>query len=736
MRPESLFFLFSPVTRIKGVGGETAKALTRLLPPATALAGGSVPIIRDLLFHLPVGLLDRRFTCKLREAPDGVIATFVVKVEEHLPPKQRRYGKQPYKVFCSNDSGDITLVFFNASTDYLKQSLPVGQMRVISGRTEHFDQRLQMTHPDIIAPVSQLAEVQKPDAVYPLTVGLTSRRIGKIVNDALAKLPELPEWIAAEKQFPSWKQALMRAHHPTSQEDLLPTAPSRLRLAYDEMLSNQLHLALLRRNMQAQAVEIITGTGALTSQLLAALPFKLTKGQEQVYKEIYDDLQSGRRMGRLLQGDVGSGKTIVALLAMLRAVEQGLQTALMVPTELIASQHFEVITSLLSTLHPPSSTVLLTGSVKGKARSQALAAIASGEARIVIGTHALFQDKVEFKNLALAVIDEQHRFGVNQRMALTSKGASPHVLHMTATPIPRSLTMTLYGDMDCSLLKEKPAERKPIATRVIPSSRYEEVMQRLQAALDRGEKAYWICPLIEESPENTFLPHSTLYTPNSDLAAATSRHTEFKARFGDRVGLMHGRMPAEKRHEEMQKFASGATRLLVATTVVEVGVDVRDATIMVVEQAERFGLAQLHQLRGRVGRGDKPSACVLLYSEDSGVRIQESGSNFSSLHPESRIPNPSLARLSVLRETEDGFKIAEADLAQRGGGDLLGVRQSGLPRFIFTDLFEHQSLLEQSRQEVDGLLAADPALASVKGNALKLLLELFGYPVSPTGKQS
>ncbi|MEQ1705131.1 MAG: ATP-dependent DNA helicase RecG [Rickettsiales bacterium] len=707
MRHEILNYLFSQVTRVKGVGGSTSEALCRLLPLSTAIAGAKIPIIRDLLFHLPVGLLDRRFTCPLVSAPDGVIATFVVTVEMHQPPPAsgRRYGKKPYKVICSNETGDIALIFFNPREDYLKQALPVGQMRVISGRTEKFDYRLQMTHPDIITTVDKLADVQKPEPVYPLTLGLTSRRIYKIVTEALEKTPELPEWLKsemlAEKNWKSWRESLISTHNPQSQEDLQPISPERMRLAYDEMLSNQLHLAILRSKRQQQAGEIINGTGKLTEILLRELPYKLTAGQVAVLKEISDDLASGSRMGRLLQGDVGSGKTIVALLSMLRAVEHGLQCALMVPTEIVASQHFEVISNLTRNL--PVSIVMLSGRIKGKERKEILDNLASGKTQIIIGTHALFQEQVEFSNLAFIVIDEQHRFGVNQRMALSAKGNAPHILHMTATPIPRSLTMTLYGDMECSLLKEKPAQRQDITTRVIPLSRYDEIMERLKSALERGEKAYWICPLIEDNSNQDSLN----ITPENDIAAAKSRYTEFKARFGDVVGIVHGQMKGEERDEIMHDFATGKTRILVATTVVEVGVDVRDATIMVIEKAERFGLSQLHQLRGRVGRGDKASSCVLLCSDSSGEVAQ--------------------SRLSILRETEDGFRIAEADLAIRGGGDLLGTRQSGLPRFIFTDLLEHQELLEQARADIIQFLGGEKPMETPRGKALMVLLQLFGY---------
>ncbi|MEQ1789910.1 MAG: ATP-dependent DNA helicase RecG [Rickettsiales bacterium] len=707
MRHEILNYLFSAVTRVKGVGGSATGALQRLLPASTVVSGASIPIIRDLLFHLPVGLLDRRFTCSLREAPDGVIATFVVRVESHQPPlaSARRYGRKPYKVICSNETGDIALIFFNPREDYLKQALPVGQMRVISGRTEKFDYRVQMTHPDIITTVDKLAEVQRPEAVYPLTVGMTSRRIAKLVTEGLDKTPELPEWIAEEmlvaRNWQSWKQSLLASHHPETPDDLQPISPARMRLAYDEMLANQLHLAILRSKRQHQAGEIITGTGKMTEILLRELPYALTNGQMVVLNEISEDIASGNRMGRLLQGDVGSGKTIVALLSMLRAVEQGLQCALMVPTEIVAGQHYEVISRLVQSLN--ISVSLLTGRVKGKERAHVLEGLASGKTQIIIGTHALFQEHVEFSNLAFIVIDEQHRFGVNQRMALSSKGNAPHVLHMTATPIPRSLTMTLYGDMECSLLKEKPAQRKAITTRVIPLSRYDEIMERLSAALSRGEKVYWICPLIEDNSNQDSLD----ITPENDIAAAKSRYIEFKARFGDIVGLVHGQMKGEQRDEIMQDFATGKTRLLVATTVVEVGVDVRDATIIVIEKAERFGLSQLHQLRGRVGRGDKASACVLLCS-DKTTEVAQS-------------------RLAILRETEDGFRIAEADLAIRGGGDLLGTRQSGLPRFIFTDLFEHQELLEQARADIVEFMESKQAMDSPRGKALELLLQLFGY---------
>lgn len=697
MRDEQLYYLFSNVTRIKGVGDAVAKKLSRLLPPASE---GGLPKVRDLMFHLPGGIVDRRFTCPLNEAPDGKVATFVVTVDEHVPPPTRRKGSA-YRVICSNDTGEITLVFFHTHTDYIKKSLPVGAQRVISGKVEYYNYVAQMPHPDVITPVSKLKSVQTVEPVYPLTVGLSSRRIAGMVEEILVKLPDLPEWIKDKNEtWPSWKEALTIAHHPQNEDDLYPQSPARQRLAYDELLANQLHLALCRSNAKKQAGRAMASEDTLLGKLRQSLPFQLTGGQEHVIANIHADMASGKRMTRLLQGDVGSGKTIVALAAMLRAVEQGAQAALMVPTEIVAGQHYKTLSVLAEPLGV--KVAFLTGSVKGAARKEALKAIASGDANIVVGTHALFQEKVVFADLALAVIDEQHRFGVNQRMALSAKGQHPHLLHMTATPIPRSLTMTLYGDMDVSQLTEKPAERQPITTRTLPAARYDAVMERLQAALDRGEKAYWVCPMIDEK---TVEGELTL-TPEQDIAAAEMRYTEFKARFSENlVGLVHGRMKAPEREAVMQAFASGEIRLLIATTVVEVGVDVRDATIMVIEKAERFGLSQLHQLRGRVGRGDKPSACLLLHSD----KLSEIGEK----------------RLGVIRDSEDGFHIAEMDLALRGSGDLLGVRQSGIPKYIFADLFEHQELLKAAQTQALSVIKQDSALAMPEHIPLRTLMQLY-----------
>lgn len=703
MRPAELYLLFSSVSRLNGVGSQAAEALARLIGRE-----GVVPTVRDLLFHLPVALLDRRFTCPLSQAPENTVATFVVQVDEHLPPPPgiRRSGKRPYKIFCSNETGTLTLVFFNVKGDYLQHSLPVGKKRVISGRTERFEGMLQMTHPDIIAPVEELQSVQNVEPVYPLTHSVTNRRLTKFIEQALSKLPTLPEWLPQsllhEYHLPSWHTAMSLVHHPAEETDLLTGHPTRMRLALDEILANQLCLALVRGRARQKPGRILVASQRLRPAVLRSLPFELTANQRSVLVEIDSDMVSGQRMARLLQGDVGSGKTIVGFMTMLNAIEHGAQAAMMAPTEIIARQHFNTLSLWCESAGIQAA--LLTGSIKGMARKRALEQIASGQAQVVVGTHALFQEHVQFKDLATVVVDEQHRFGVQQRLALVGKGENPHILHMTATPIPRSMQMTLYGDMDCSILHEKPPGRKPVITRMVSISRYRELMDAVQRALDIGNKIYWICPMIEELARGET---AQLFSLEEDVAAAEARYHEFKTMFGERVGLVHGRMNAEQRTHAVQEFTNGMYDLLVATTVVEVGVDVRDATIMIIEKAERFGLSQLHQLRGRVGRGDKASSCILLHGE----WMTEQGRQ----------------RLSIVRDTDDGFRIAEEDMRLRGAGELLGTRQSGLPDFRFTDLQVHAPMISSAREYVSQLLRDDMALAKPEHAALHILLYLFEF---------
>jgi ATP-dependent DNA helicase RecG len=681
LRPEILFPLFAPVTALPGVGPRFGKLVERL-------AGAAVI---DLLWHLPSGIIDRRFRPKVAEAPEGVIATITVEVVGHLRPASPR---QPYRVRCRDETGFLHLVFFHVKGDYLEKLLPVGARRVVSGRVEHFNNEIQITHPDHIVDAAEGDTLKPVEPVYGLTTGLPLRTVQKAVAAALARAPALPEWLdpsfLAQRRWQAWREALATAHAPEAETDLALDAPARQRLAYDELLANQLAIALVRAHTKRLPGRAVVAAGTLRDQVLSTLPFSLTPSQRQALAEIAADMAAPTRMLRLLQGDVGSGKTVVALLAMLDAVEAGAQAALMAPTEILARQHAATLAKLGAA--SGVAIALLTGREKGRAREAVLARLAGGEIGIVVGTHALFQEDVVFKDLALAVIDEQHRFGVEQRIALSGKGRGVDILVMTATPIPRTLMLTSYGDLDASRLTEKPAGRRPITTRTLPLARLDEVVEGVARALAQGAKVYWICPLVEESEA-------------VDLAAVDERHAQLAARFGARVGLVHGRMKGADKDRVMEDFATGAVDLLVATTVVEVGVDVPDATVMVVEHAERFGLAQLHQLRGRIGRGDKLSACLLVYATPLGATAK--------------------ARLEILRDSDDGFRIAEEDLRLRGAGEVLGTRQSGLPELRLADLAAHADLLAIARDDARLVLTRDPELLAPRGEALRVLLYLF-----------
>ena len=685
--------MFSPATSIKGVGPRIGAMIER--------AAG--PHIVDLLWHLPTGLLDRRYAPLLRDAEPGRIATLIIHVDAHrAPPIANR--RIPYKISCSDDTGAIDLVFFHARADYLEKSLPVGQQRVVSGTVELFDGVLQMTHPDIVAPVAERADVMQVHPTYPLTEGLSQNVLRRAIVEAVSRAPELPEWLdqalAMRRSWPRWHDAVANVHNPADGADLDPNHLARQRLAYDELLASQLAIGLVRAKTRKRPGLPTVGDGTLRAKAVAALPFELTASQRLAIDDIIADMASDTRMLRLLQGDVGSGKTVVALMAMLNAIEVGRQAALMAPTEILAQQHFATIAPLAEAIGVPA--VLLTGRDKGKARQQILDGLASGETPIAVGTHALFQQDIAFRDLSLAVVDEQHRFGVHQRLLLAEKGAAVDVLLMTATPIPRTLMLAFYGDLDESQLTEKPAGRLPVDSRTIPLSRLDEVVAAVGRKLAEGAKVFWVCPLVEESE-------------SIDLAAATARHVELTKIFGERVGLVHGQLSSREKDAAMSRFAGTADGagvragppidLLVATTVIEVGVDVPDATVMVIEHAERFGLAQLHQLRGRIGRSTKPSTCLLLYADAPGETAR--------------------SRLAILRDTDDGFRIAEEDLRLRGAGDLLGTRQSGLPEFRLADLEHHGELLAIARDDVKLIIERDPSLESERGEALRILLYLF-----------
>lgn len=681
MRPEILNPLFAEVTALAGVGAKTARMIGKL-------AGERVI---DLLWHLPSGLIDRRHCPSIADARPGVIATITGTVRQHRPSPNRR---QPYRVVLDDGTGLLTLVFFHAHADYLSKMLPEGEVRVVSGRLEAYGDALQMAHPDHIAKPEEAADLLGVEPVYGLTAGLSLKVLGKAIRAALDRAPDLEEWqdqaFKTRNQWRSWRDALLAVHAPDCEGDLAPDAPDRRRLAYDELLANQLALALVRLNMRRLPGRALKGTGQLRSRIYAALPFELTGSQKAALAEIDADLAGDFRMLRLLQGDVGSGKTVVALLAMAAAAEAGGQAVLMAPTEILARQHLDTIRPLAEAAG--ISAALLTGREKGKSREALLAGMADGSIGIAIGTHALFQDDVAFHDLRLAVIDEQHRFGVHQRLTLTAKGKAVDVLVMTATPIPRTLMLTAYGDMDVSRITEKPPGRQPVETVNVSLERLEEVVAAVGRALQSGARVYWVCPLVAES--------ETL-----DLAAAEDRHAHLAQVFGTKVGLVHGQMKGKDKDAAMAAFASGETSVLVATTVIEVGVDVPEATVMVIEHAERFGLAQLHQLRGRVGRGNGASSCVLLHANPLGATAKE--------------------RLKVMRETDDGFVIAEKDLELRGAGELLGVRQSGLPAFRVADMDRHRDLIAVARDDAQLIIDRDPDLQGPRGQALRALLYLF-----------
>ena len=687
MRPQILFPLFAEVTSLKGVG-------PRIAPLLRKVAG---PLVRDLLFLSPTGVILRRPMTAV-DAVEGEVGIFDVTIDRVIVP-----GKPgaPIKARATDDTGFVHLVWFGGSAQQMERLLPKGERRLVCGKVERFNNEVQIVHPDVFKPKDGVA-VAAVEPVYPATQGLTSRVIRKLIQGALVAAPELPEWQdaawLAKQGWPGWRAALEALHAPAGEVDLMPDTPVRQRLAYDEMLAHQLALARRRRARQITPAPVIA-PGEASAALLTALPFRLTRAQERAVEDIRKDLASGEQMGRLLQGDVGSGKTAVAALAMADVASSGFQAALMAPTEILARQHFQRLGPMLE--HAGVRAVLLTGRDTPAERRERLNALATGAAQVAIGTHALFQDAVRFNRLALAVIDEQHRFGVNERQRLQAKGdprtGGVHLLTMSATPIPRTLELTQYGELEVSRLTEKPPGRTPVATAVLPLVRIGEVAKRLKAAIDGGAQAYWICPLVAESEA-------------TDLAAAEARAADLRRTLHVEVGLAHGQMPGTEREAVMADFADGRIPLLVATTVVEVGVDVPNASIMVIEHADQFGLAQLHQLRGRVGRGAKASACILLYGGDDGV-----------------LGDTARQRLDILRRTEDGFEIAEEDFRLRGGGDPLGLKQSGFPAYRFADPIRHRALMLAAADDARLVLGRDPDLVTERGQAVQVLEALFDW---------
>ena len=681
-RPEILFPLFADLSTLTGVGSKTAKSFSGL----------QVFRPRDLIFTLPQSLIDRSLVATVYGQPTGKTVTVSALVLAHRPGARK---SAPYRVEMEDSRGVFQLIFFHARADYLAKVLPVGATRLISGKVESFDQLIQIAHPDYILEVEHSASIPAIEPVYPLTAGITQKTVAKALGSALTKLPELEEWIdpaqKARSGWPSWQHAVQIAHQPRTMADLMAVAPARQRLAYDEFMAHQLTLGLARARLKKAAGRPSMGTGLLRRAVLASLPYQATKAQLRSIDEIAADMRATSRMNRLLQGDVGSGKTLVAFMALLIAVEAKGQGVLMAPTEILARQHLEGLRPLAEAAGV--SLALLTGRDKGKDRLAKLQALHTGLTDILIGTHAVFQSDVAFCDLRLVVVDEQHRFGVRQRLELGRKGDRPDVLVMTATPIPRSLALAQYGDMDVSVLDEKPPGRQPITTAMVSTERIQEVLGHLRAAIKTGQQAYWVCPLVEESEV-------------LDYKSASDRFASLRAALGEGVvELVHGQMPAPDKDAAMARFQSGDAKVLVATTVIEVGVNVPQASIMVIERAEAFGLAQLHQLRGRVGRGSQKSTCLLLYQ----APLSAGGKK----------------RLEILRQTDDGFVIAETDLQMRGAGDLIGTVQSGLPQFRIADLEAMTDLMETAQSDARTLLSLDPELTSQRGKAARGLLWLM-----------
>ena len=681
MRPDILFPFFADVTSLKGVGDRVRASLDRAMGTR----------IKDLLFTPPSGLIDRSYRPSISDAQKDEICTFTVTVGSHSSPSTRG---RPYRIRVFDETGDMTLVFFQARADYLNRILPEGTTRIVSGKTDVFNAELQMTHPDYVLPPDKIEDLPLYETQYPLTAGLSQKIARKAVVQAVDKTADLPEWLdphlVAQQDWPDFKDALTRMHKPEHPVDAKAGSPARTRLAYDELFAKQLAMALVRENTRRRSGRAFDVPGTYVDDVLRAAPFKPTGAQSHAFSEISADLKSPFRMARLLQGDVGAGKTFVAAMAAAHVAEAGAQVAIMAPTEILARQHKDTLSAMLA---PAGLTVqALTGRDKGKPRAALMTGLAEGHIDVIIGTHALFQDKVEFHDLGLVIIDEQHRFGVHDRLKLTQKGKRPDLLVMTATPIPRTLALTSYGDLDVSRLDEKPAGRLPIETRILPMQRLDSIVEAVGRAVEAGSQVYWVCPLVEDSEL-------------IDLTSADDRHRHLTARFGGRVGLIHGRLSAQEKQQVSEDFKGGAYDILVATTVIEVGVDAPNATIIVIEHAERFGLAQLHQLRGRVGRSDKQSTCLLMYKGPLSVNGK--------------------ARLEIMRASEDGFMIAEKDWELRGSGDLLGARQSGLPKFTLADLDIHKSLLETAYQDARHMAQTDPSLSTPRGKAALNLLFLF-----------
>ena len=671
MRPAHLDLLLSPINKLKGVGPKLENIINKL----------GIKLNVHFLWHFPYRIIEKKYYENIHDAPINQLVTLKIEVIKHYPSKFRR---QPYRVSCLANETPIDIVYFNARHPVVRSVLPVKNIKMISGKLEFFKNKFQITHPSSIENISDIQLLREKEPVYSLTAGLNMKSFIKLSNQVLQSVPDLGEWInktLIEKyKFTSWKDAVEKLHNPEIDDTYSEKNNYRRRLAFDELFAHQLAICIVRTIDNRKKSISFKSDGNFKNKLIKNLEFKLTNSQLKVLNEIQSDLFSNKQMIRLLQGDVGSGKTIVALISMLTVIESGYQVTLMAPTSILAYQHYENISKLINKL--PIDIDILTGKDKGRKRLEKLEKIKSGDTKIIIGTHALIQEGVNFNKLGLSVIDEQHRFGVYQRMAFNYKGFRPSILVMSATPIPRTLTLAAYGDMDESRLIEKPIGRKPIKTSVLTLKKEKNLIERIKNKINNSyDKFFWVCPLIEESQE-------------LDLKAATDRYNSLNKLFKNQVLLIHGQLNEKEKEDTMEKFKNEDYRILVATTVIEVGIDIKSATTIIIEHAERCGLAQLHQLRGRVGRNNEESYCILLHKEN--------------------INDTAKKRLNIMTETNDGFLIAEEDLKIRGPGEILGKRQSGLPSFNVADLSYDGDLLEEAKLNAEIIINNDPRLENNK----------------------
>ena len=686
MRPDKINSIFSPITVLPGIGPKIENLFNRM----------GIYKILHLLWHIPYNVIKGQKHSNIHEAEINSLITLKIKILKHQPS---RYKKQPYKINCICGDTPIDIIYFYARHPVVRANLPVGKERYISGKLEYFRNNFQITHPSHIIESENINLLKEIEPIYSLTAGLSQRIVLKYLQKILNSLPLLDEWIDEENlekySFNNWNESILSLHNPINPEDLINNNIHRRRLAYDELFAHQLAIAIIRNSNQKKRGLKFSSKAILVEEFIKSLPFNLTNSQINAWMDIRKDLISHDRMIRLLQGDVGSGKTIISLLAMIHAIETGYQAAIMVPTSILANQHFQNIKKLLEDF--PIEVILLTGKDKGLVRKEKISLIENGKVQIIIGTHALIQDDVSFKSIGLVVIDEQHRFGVFQRMAFTYKGMKPSILVMSATPIPRTLSLAAYGDMDESRITEKPIGRLPIKTTSLSIIKEKKLIERLREKLKLKEKIYWVCPLVEESEE-------------LDLKAATIRYEYLSKIFKNKVLLIHGRLKEKEKEEIMEKFQKEDYKILVATTVIEVGIDIKEATSIIIEHAERFGLAQLHQLRGRVGRSNLQSSCILLHKDFIGENAKR--------------------RINKMKETNDGVEIAEEDLNIRGAGEVLGRKQSGLPSFKIADLSFDSDILEDVRISVDKIIEKNPKLNDRNGENLKILLYLFERDVA------